>query len=258
MPSSIVHQMCRCVLYVVTVLSFKRPCIQHIRFHSLPSVSVIPVCPASWSPKSHHWHWRPAGNWKGLSTLCGQCPHGLRARTPHAYTCQWPPSYSWCSSCWLSVAPLPRPWSARQQTHRFEQIVAALVTDCVHTTGDCTHVPCWWCSSKYPWGAWAASTPQHNINENFLVTLAVIWDGTAQTRVAPLDNALMVVRNSPFDTGLRAAGLGATLPPPGGFCGVTASWPVDMAMRDETTATSGKAQGKETGGTEDDRWTLRF
>ena len=33
----------------------------------------------------------------------------------------------------------------------------------------------------------------------------------AQTRVASLDNALMVVRNPRSDTGLRAAGLGATL-----------------------------------------------
>jgi len=113
----------------------------HIRFHSLASVSVIPVCSFSWSPKSHHWHWRPAGNWKGLSTLCGQCTHGLRARTPHTYTCRCPPSYSRCSSSWLSAAPLPRPWSARQRPHRLEQIVAALVTDFVYTTGDCTHVP---------------------------------------------------------------------------------------------------------------------
>jgi len=45
----------------------------------------------------------------------------------------------------------------------------------------------------------------------------------AQTRVASLDNALMVDRNPPPDTGLRAAGLGATLAPPSGFCGVTAS-----------------------------------
>jgi len=43
----------------------------------------------------------------------------------------------------------------------------------------------------------------------------------AQIRVASLDNALMVVRNPPSDTGLRVAGLGATLPPPGGFCIVT-------------------------------------
>jgi len=60
--------------------------------------------------------------------------------------------------------------------------------------------------------------------------------GMAQTRVASFDNALIVVRNSPSDTGLRAAGLGATLPPPGGFCGVTASWPAsaDMTTRDES------------------------
>jgi len=71
----------------------------------------------------------------------------------------------------------------------------------------------------------------------------------AQTRVASLDNAMMVVRNPPSDTG----GLGATLPPPGGFCGVTSSCPVDMATQDETTDTSGKTQETETGGTEDDR-----
>jgi len=34
----------------------------------------------------------------------------------------------------------------------------------------------------------------------------------AQIRVASLDNALMVVRNPPSDTGLRAAGLSTTLP----------------------------------------------
>jgi len=61
--------------------------------------------------------------------------------------------------------------------------------------------------------------------------------GMAQTRVASLDNALMVVRNPRSYTGLKAAGLGATLPPPGVFCGVTSSWPLDMATRDETTAT---------------------
>jgi len=44
-----------------------------------------------------------------------------------------------------------------------------------------------------------------------------------QTRVGSLDNALMVVRNPRSDTGLRAGGLGATLSPPGGFCGVTTS-----------------------------------
>jgi len=62
--------------------------------------------------------------------------------------------------------------------------------------------------------------------------------GMAQTRVVSLHNALMVSRNPPSNTGLRADGIGATLPPPGGFCGVTASWPVDMATRDETTTTS--------------------
>jgi len=45
----------------------------------------------------------------------------------------------------------------------------------------------------------------------------------AQIRVASLDSALVVVRNPPSDIGLRVAGLGATLPPPGGFCGVTTS-----------------------------------
>ena len=70
--------------------------------HSLSSVSVIPVCPGSWSPQSHERHWRNAGNWKDLSTLCGQYPHGLRTRIPHAYTCRWPPSYSQWSSCCLS------------------------------------------------------------------------------------------------------------------------------------------------------------
>jgi len=54
-----------------------------------------------------------------------------------------------------------------------------------------------------------------------------------QIRVASLDNALMVVRNPPSDTGLRVSGLGATLSPPGGFCGVTTSSPVDMALHDE-------------------------
>jgi len=44
-----------------------------------------------------------------------------------------------------------------------------------------------------------------------------------QTWVASLDYALMVARNPPSDTGLRAAGLGATLPPPNGFCGITPS-----------------------------------
>ena len=63
----------------------------------------------------------------------------------------------------------------------------------------------------------------------------------------------MDVRNPPSDTGLRADGLGATLPPPGDFCGVTVSLPVDMETRDETTVTSGKDQETETGGTEDDR-----
>jgi len=45
----------------------------------------------------------------------------------------------------------------------------------------------------------------------------------AQIRVASLDNALMDVRNPPSDTGLRVAGLGATLPPLSGFCGITTS-----------------------------------
>jgi len=192
--NSIVQQMCRCTLYVVTALSFKQPfefefrardqrrspwysdtrkstvgrshAYVHIRFHSLPSVSVIPVCPAR-SPKSHQGHWHPTGIWKGLSTLCGQCPHGLHARTPHVYACQWPPSYSQCPSYYLSAAPLPGPWSARQRPHRFERIVVTLVTDCVHvhTTGDCTRVPCWWSTSNYPWGAWAASTPFHLLHQ---------------------------------------------------------------------------------------------
>jgi len=192
--NSIVQQMCRCTLYVVTALSFKQPfefefrardqrrspwysdtrkstvgrshAYVHIRFHSLPSVSVIPVCPAR-SPKSHQGHWHPTGIWKGLSTLCGQCPHGLHARTPHVYACQWPPSYSQCPSYCLSAAPLPGPWSARQRPHRFERIVVTLVTDCVHvhTTGDCTRVACWWSTSNYPWGAWAASTPFHLLHQ---------------------------------------------------------------------------------------------
>ena len=71
-----------------------------VRFKNNHTCDSFPVCPASWSPKSHQRHWRPAGNWKDLSTLCGQCPHGLRARTPHAYTCRWVPSYSRCSSYW--------------------------------------------------------------------------------------------------------------------------------------------------------------
>jgi len=67
-------------------------------------VSVIPVCPASWSPKSHQRHWRPTGIWKWLDTLCGQCPHGVRARTPHIYTCQWSPSYSQFSFVYCALA----------------------------------------------------------------------------------------------------------------------------------------------------------
>ena len=128
-------------------------------------MSVIPVCPVSWSPKSHERYWCPTGIWKGLITLCGLCPHGLRARTPHAYTCWWPPSYSQCSSSCLSAAPLLGPWSDCQRPHRFEQIIAVLVTDCVHTTGDCTRAPCWWWTSNYPWGAWVASTPFHLLHQ---------------------------------------------------------------------------------------------
>jgi len=69
----------------------------------------------------------------------------------------------------------------------------------------------------------------------------------AQTWVAYLDNALMVVRNPPSDTGLRVAGLSATLPPPDGFCGVTGSCPVDMArlMKRQTQVARPKKQRQE-------------
>jgi len=147
---------------------------------------VIPVCPASWSPKSHQRHWRPTGIWKGLSMLCGQCPHGLRARTPHKYTCQWSPSYSWCLSCCLSAAPLPGSWSARQRPRRFEQIVAALVTECVHATGDCTRAPCWWCTPNYSWGAWDASTSFHLMHQVLSPTsidTLLAWRMTTMERV---------------------------------------------------------------------------
>jgi len=36
-----------------------------MRFHSLSSVSVIPVCVVSWSPKSYQCHWTPYTNFKG-------------------------------------------------------------------------------------------------------------------------------------------------------------------------------------------------
>ena len=55
----------------------------------------------------------------------------------------------------------------------------------------------------------------------------------AQIRVASLDNALMDVRNPPSDTGLRVAGLGATLPPPRRLLRRNNLMTVDMASRDE-------------------------
>ena len=86
----------------------------------------------------------------------------------------------------LSAAPLRGPWSARQRPHRFEQIVAALVTDCLHMTGDCTRVPCWWYTSNYPWGAWSAITPFHllyQVPSPTSIDTLLAWRMTTMERV---------------------------------------------------------------------------
>jgi len=56
---------------------------------------------------------------------------------------------------------LLHPWSARQPPIRFEWMATVLITDCVHTPGDCTRALSRWCASNHPRVALAASTPSH-------------------------------------------------------------------------------------------------
>jgi len=53
------------------------------------------------------------------------------------------------------------PWSVRRRPIRFERMATVLITDCVHTLGDCTRASYRWCASNHPWVALAASTPSH-------------------------------------------------------------------------------------------------
>jgi len=52
-------------------------------------------------------------------------------------------------------------WSVRCQPIRFERIVTVLITDCVHTPGDCTRASPRWCESIHSRLALTASTPSH-------------------------------------------------------------------------------------------------
>jgi len=56
---------------------------------------------------------------------------------------------------------LLNPWSARRPPIRFERMATVLITDCVHTPGDCTRATSRWCASKHLRVAFAASTPSH-------------------------------------------------------------------------------------------------
>ena len=148
-------------------------------------MSVIPVCPVSWSPKSHQRHWRSTGIWKGLNTLCGQCPHGLRARTTHAYTCWWAPSYSQCSSwyfsvalsrvlVWLSATPQiwTNSWRARHRRREYDWWLHTCTLLVMHI--------------KLPWVVWTASTPFHllyQVLSSTSIDTLLSWRMTMMERV---------------------------------------------------------------------------
>jgi len=53
---------------------------------------------------------------------------------------------------WLSPRRhhLVYPWSVRWQPIRFERMSTVLITDCVHTPGDCTRTSPRWCKSIHP------------------------------------------------------------------------------------------------------------
>jgi len=53
------------------------------------------------------------------------------------------------------------PWSVRWQPIRFEQMATMLITDCVHTTSDCTRASSRWFELNLLRVALAASTPSH-------------------------------------------------------------------------------------------------
>ena len=63
------------------------------------------------------------------------------------------------------------PLSGRWWPIRFQRIVAVVITNCVHTPGDCTRTPSKWFSSNYPRVVWVASTPSHLLHTSSVPNL---------------------------------------------------------------------------------------
>jgi len=116
------------------------------------------------SSKSGWSHWSDRKDLKGQGTPCGQCRHRVRARMSQEY-------HVHLNVDGLRVLPADflspclhhfvHPWSVRWQPIRFERMATVLITDCVHTPGDCTCASPRWCESIHSGVALAASTPSH-------------------------------------------------------------------------------------------------
>jgi len=123
-----------------------------MHFHSLPSSRVIPVetvfDPQNQVDVSNR-------NLKGQGTLCEQCWHGVRARIPNAFERGWLIFFLLVWNFFLY------PRSLHWRPIRFERMATVLITDCVHTPGDCTRAPSRWCASNHPRVPLSASTPSH-------------------------------------------------------------------------------------------------
>jgi len=131
-----------------------------IHFHSLPSARVISVGPVC-HPQ----------NQVGVIGLTGMIQKGKARRVDSADTVCVQEFHVYLNVDGLRLLPadfLSRhqhhfvyPWSVRWQPIRFERKTTFLITDCMHTPGDCTRASPRWLELIHPRVALVASTPSH-------------------------------------------------------------------------------------------------
>jgi len=151
----------------------------HVRCHPLISRSVIPICPAFWSPKLPRRRWARHRNLK----WCVHAVYGV-----HTVWLQENPMHANVDGLQVVPAGILLPvrnhylhlWFVRRQPIRFEWIPAALAT----VRGNCTRVPYGWYALNPSWVALAASTASHQLHAGFVPNLDLsLLEGWPRWRV---------------------------------------------------------------------------